>query len=131
MKKIIKQLLVLSCMIIMLTSPYFVFAKGENNPLMWLEKLAKNTQYDTENTDGTTVSKIAGDVVAAALSLVGVIFILFTIYGGYLWMTDQGNEEQVEKAKKIIKNSIIGLVIVVSSYAIYKVIEKLFTKTLN
>ena len=50
----------------------------------------------------------------------------YLIYGGYLWMTARGNEETLEKAKKIIRGSIIGIIIVFSAYAItYFVISRL------
>lgn len=57
-------------------------------------------------------------VIKAALSLVGTIFLLLTIYAGILWMTAQGKEEQIEKAQTIIKTTIIGLFITLAAYAI-------------
>lgn len=61
---------------------------------------------------------LVGQVIQAALSFVGVIFLLLMIYGGYLWMTARGNEEEVTKAKNLIKAAIIGLIIVLAAYAI-------------
>ena len=46
------------------------------------------------------------------------IFVILMIYAGILWMTAGGNEKQVEKAKNIISRAAIGLVIVVSAYAV-------------
>ena len=43
---------------------------------------------------------------------------LLIIYGGILWMTAMGKENQVEKAKNIIIQAVIGLVIVLAAYAI-------------
>jgi hypothetical protein len=40
------------------------------------------------------------------------------IYGGYLWMTAGGKEEQVTQAKKWITNSVIGLIIIGFAYLI-------------
>ena len=57
-------------------------------------------------------------VIKGVLSVVGTIFLLLTIYAGVLWMTAQGKEESVEKAKNIISASVIGLVIIVAAYAI-------------
>jgi len=50
--------------------------------------------------------------------LLGIIFIILMIYAGYNWMTAQGEEEKVTKAKTTIQRAIIGLIIVVSAYAI-------------
>jgi len=57
-------------------------------------------------------------LIAAALTLLGIIFLVLVVYAGFLWMTAAGNSENVEKAQKIITMAIIGLVIVISAYAI-------------
>jgi len=64
------------------------------------------------------VQTVAGRIINTALTLVGIIFLLLMVYGGYMWMTARGNEEQVTKAQKIIYGTVIGLVVVLSAYAI-------------
>jgi hypothetical protein len=59
-----------------------------------------------------------GSVIQTIISFIGVIFVVLLVYGGILWMTARGNDQQVEKAKSIIVQSIIGLFIVVSAYSI-------------
>lgn len=59
-----------------------------------------------------------GTVIKGILSLVGTIFLVLTIYAGILWMTAQGNEQQVTKAKGIITTAVIGLFVVMAAYAI-------------
>lgn len=61
---------------------------------------------------------VIGTGIGAALTLVGLIFLILMIYGGYLWMTARGAEEQIGKAQKIIFGSVIGLVVIVAAYAI-------------
>lgn len=78
---------------------------------------AKQAGYNS-GTNRTSFASIIGLVIQMALALVGVIFLCFMIYAGYLWMTAQGEEEQVKKAQTIIKQSIIGLIIVVGAYSI-------------
>jgi hypothetical protein len=70
--------------------------------------------YNTTANFKTIISKI----ITMALELMGVIFLILGIYGGYTWMTAGGNEEAVEKAKKTIVHAVIGLVIVLAAYAI-------------
>ena len=70
---------------------------------------------------GHTASDIPatiGKVVGAALAFVGVVFLILMIYGGFLWMLARGNETEVTKAKDTIIAAIIGLIIVLSAYAI-------------
>lgn len=61
---------------------------------------------------------LVGRLINYALVLVGVIFLVMAIYGGFLYMTAGGNEEQVKKGKRLITNTFIGLVIVLAAYAI-------------
>lgn len=78
-------------------------------------------------TDTTTnLSEIIGNVINVALSLIGLIFLILMVYAGLLWMTARGEDEQVNKSKKIITASIIGLVIVISAYAITYLVTSRF-----
>ena len=61
---------------------------------------------------------IIGRIISYILALVGVFFLILTIYGGFLWMTAGGNEDQIKKAKKYLTNAIIGLIIVLAAYSI-------------
>ncbi|MEK7189004.1 MAG: hypothetical protein AAB671_00660, partial [Patescibacteria group bacterium] len=57
-------------------------------------------------------------IVNIALGFLGIVAVIIIIYAGYLWMTASGNEEQVAKAKSILRNAVIGLVIIMASWAI-------------
>lgn len=66
----------------------------------------------------SSIPKIIGKVVGSLLAFLGIAFLLLMIYGGFLWMFSRGNEQEVEKAKNLIQAAIIGLLIIVSAYAI-------------
>ncbi|MBT4277339.1 hypothetical protein HOD96_01155 [Candidatus Falkowbacteria bacterium] len=59
-----------------------------------------------------------GALISVLLTFLGIIFLLLMIYGGFMWMTAEGNTDRVEKAKKILTNSTIGLIIVMLAYSI-------------
>jgi hypothetical protein len=61
---------------------------------------------------------IAGRIINIVLGFLGVIVLGLLLYGGFVWMTANGNEEKIETAKKILKNAVIGLIIVLASWAI-------------
>jgi len=71
-----------------------------------------------EGTTETTFSETLGVTIKLALSLVGAIFLALMVYAGYLWMTARGEEEPINKAKKIIIAAIVGLVITVGAYSV-------------
>lgn len=70
---------------------------------------------------GSQAVKVVGDpflagifaLLNALLTFTGIIFFLLLIYAGYLWLNAHGREEQVEKAKKITREVVIGLIIIV------------------
>lgn len=71
-------------------------------------------------------------LIKTVLSFLGVLFLILMIYGGVLWMTARGKEEQVTKARDLIIAAVIGLIIVLASYAIsIFVINALSENTLN
>ena len=57
-------------------------------------------------------------IVRVILGLVGIIAIIIVIYGGYIWMTSGGSPDKIDKAKRILTNAVIGLVIIFSAFAI-------------
>ncbi|MEK7538198.1 MAG: hypothetical protein AAB619_04480, partial [Patescibacteria group bacterium] len=46
------------------------------------------------------------------------IAVTMIIYGGFTWLTAAGNEENVEKAKRIISAAVIGLIVILLAWAI-------------
>jgi hypothetical protein len=70
------------------------------------------------------------NVINIFLGLLGLIVVILFLYAGFIWMTAAGSAEKVEKAKRIIKNAVIGLVIVLSAFGIVNwVVRALFDVT--
>ena len=70
-------------------------------------------------------------IVNISLTFLGVIFIALTIYAGFLFLFAQGNKDNISKALTIIKNSVIGLAIVLATYALTSFIFKSLFFALN
>ncbi len=64
------------------------------------------------------------NIINWALGLLGLIAVIFVLYGGYYWLTSAGNEERVTKAKRIILNAVIGIVIILFAWAIVNFVIK-------
>ncbi len=71
--------------------------------------------YDTSKTEA---EPIIGSIIKILLSFLGIVFLILVIYGGFMWMTARGNEQQVETARNIIVRATIGLAVVMFAYAI-------------
>ncbi|GEM_PF-4247597 len=61
---------------------------------------------------------IASTFIRAALLLLGMVFISFLIYGGYLMLTAAGESKQVEKGREVLSTAVVGVAIVLAGYGI-------------
>jgi hypothetical protein len=57
-------------------------------------------------------------IINVLLGLLGIVAVVIILVGGFKWMTAMGNEEAVKKAKSLLFEGIIGLIIVLSAYAL-------------
>lgn len=99
-----------------------------------LDATAKETGHLTggikaENEKG--FAGVIGKYLGIVLSFVGILFLMLMIYGGYMWMTAAGNDQQVDKAKTIITNAVIGIAVVVSAYGITQFVFRNLLPTSN
>jgi hypothetical protein len=67
-----------------------------------------------------SVPVLTGNIIGTALSMISVIFFVLMVYGGFMWMTAHGDESQITKARETIIAAVIGIVIILASYAITK-----------
>ncbi len=73
-------------------------------------------------------SAIVG-IINIVLSFLGLIAVIIIIYGGFVWMTSGGEAEKVNKAKKILKNGLIGLIIIILSWGIVTWLLEMFSNS--
>ena len=52
------------------------------------------------------------------LTFLGLLAVIMVIYGGFLYVSSAGNEENVNKAKKILLYAVLGIVIIIVSFAL-------------
>lgn len=76
---------------------------------------------------GAQLVAFIGIFIRSFLAFLGVVFLFLTIYAGFLWMSAQGNESQVDKATKILKTGVIGMILVFASFLIYQTVFLLFS----
>lgn len=66
----------------------------------------------------SSLPDVVARIIGVITSLLGLILLGYLIYAGYLWMTAGGDDKKVGEAKTMIKNAVIGLVLIALSYAI-------------
>lgn len=77
----------------------------------------------------TSLRGIILTVVNFFLTFLGLLTVVMVIYGGFLYVSSAGNEDNVGKAKKILLYSVIGIVIIVASFAFVNTVLQVGTTT--
>ena len=97
---------------------------GETGPDLGLS-FGKATNLGTQDVRYTVAM-----IINASLGLLGIISVTIIVYAGFRWMTSGGNEEDIKSAQKTLLAAVMGLVIILSAYAITKfVTTQLFKAT--
>ena len=86
---------------------------AESKMRTWLDKAGAEATLPK-----VTAFEIIPGVIKALLGLSGIVFLAVLMHAGFLWMTAQGNSEQLDKAKSSLVNSALGLIVILGAYAI-------------
>lgn len=57
-------------------------------------------------------------IINVVLTLVGVLFLGYTIYAGYMILSSGGEEEKINKGKSTLRYAVIGVIVTLSAYSI-------------
>lgn len=96
------------------------------DPLIRMQNLANSANLPQT---AATPQRIIVNIIVYVLGFVGLFFVISIIYAGFKWTTSGGNEENIKKAKDRLKNSIIGVAIILASYVITFTAADILTKT--
>lgn len=110
--------------IIFIFSPIFISqAQAPSGGNMILDPLTKEggvaEQAGYSPVNENSPRTIVANIVRIILGFTGIIFLILIITSGYQWMTSEGNEENIKKAKKRITNATIGLILIIFAYSIF------------
>lgn len=99
----------------------------------------KREEYDT-NINATTIDTgisterslddLIGSVIRVILASLGSIFLVLMVLAGNEWMRAAGNQDKIRSSQKKIASLLIGLVLVLSAYALSYWISSIFARVL-
>ena len=119
MKKVLKHLLS-AFFLIAIFAPVFVFS---NQALAIDEADLWGGQQDAVQEAGNFGEEkdprvLAADIIRILMGFLGIIAVALILWGGFKWMTAGGNDDQAAEGRKWITSGIIGLIIILSAWAI-------------
>lgn len=66
----------------------------------------------------SAIEKLISNVLVVLTAVAGIAFSLYFLLGGLNWITAGGDKGKIDKAKGMMTNGAIGLIIIAVSYAI-------------
>ncbi len=72
------------------------------------------------------LKQVVVNIIQWVLGIMALVAVVFIIYGGGLWLTSRGNADKVDKAKRVIVAAVVGLVIILISWAIVVYVIRTF-----
>ncbi len=78
--------------------------------------------------DVAQVENFLRNVIKVVAGLAGLVATGFFVVGGFTYITSSGNPEQLDKAKRTLTWSAIGLAIVIAAFVLSNIVTSLATQ---
>ncbi len=75
------------------------------------------------NTPVNSFGELMSSLILVVLPLAGIIFFFLLLWGGIKYMLSRGDDKAVSSARGIITSALVGLLIIVGSFLIIKIVE--------
>jgi len=74
---------------------------------------------------------IVARIIKVALTFLGIVAVLLMLYAGSLIFLSRGEDEKISKGKKVLLQSVAGLIIILMAYSIVFVVYSAIYQSLN
>jgi hypothetical protein len=129
MKNVIKIFLIIimtvPCFLIPVSSVFAQVPVATLGPIVGVGPFGEKPPEDIPQT-GAKIVEIFSMFLGLMTSIGGLLTFAMFVMGGLSWITSSGDKANMEKARNQITNGIIGLVIIVASWAVIAMISGIF-----
>jgi len=124
MKRIIYSLLILPSFFVLLSDTAFAQELLKGNDCLYKARNARGGLIDNVVTL-ECVPVLIANLIYWLIIFSGTVAVFLIIFGGIKYLTSGGDQAKLESAKKTITWTIIGLILIISSFMIVNVIGDL------
>ena len=90
--------------------------------------LSANPVFAQTTTGGVSqIQTFIESIIQVMITLAGLVAVGFFVYGGFGYITSSGNPESLDRSKKTILYSALGLTIVLGAFVLTNVVTQLAT----
>ncbi len=79
-----------------------------------------NVVYAGRITEATPISEVLLNALNFLLTIIGIVAIIMLVIAGIVYLTAQGDYQQIDRAKKMTTYAIFGIIIALGSIIIVK-----------
>jgi len=80
---------------------------------------------------GGDLPTLIGNIINIFIGILGIIFVVLVVYAGFLYLTAAGEDKKIEKAKSLLTQSVIGIIIILAAYAIANFVVTALTQAVQ
>ncbi len=74
--------------------------------------------YQNQGFSTTDPRQTVAKIIKVALGFLGSIAVILIVLAGFKWMTAAGNEDKIAESKKLMAAAFVGLVIILTAFAL-------------
>jgi uncharacterized membrane protein len=79
----------------------------------------------------TDIRLTLAKIISVVLGFLGIVFIVLAVLAGFQYMTSEGNEEKTKEAMALLRNAIIGIIIILSAWILTRYAIIVLGKAIN
>ena len=122
----------------LILAPGAVFAEEPECPTgqeghaaqLLLNKAGCEGGYNT-NPEESSLTVIIAKMIRNVFALLGILMVVYTVWAGFKWMTAAGDSGQVDEAKNMLKNAVIGMAIMLMAFSIAQFVVGSLSKSVS
>jgi len=99
--------------LIFIFTPLFVFADNLNVVF---------SLSDANPIDATNIYELIYAVLDVVIKLGAVVVVFFLVYSGFLFVTAQGNEDKISKAKGAFLWTVVGAIVLLGAFTLSEIV---------
>tara|TARA_Y100000031_G_scaffold155089_1_gene204713 strand:- start:93 stop:521 length:429 start_codon:yes stop_codon:yes gene_type:complete len=95
-----------------------------------LNKTGAAGGYNT-NPEEANLTVVIAKMIRNVFALLGIVMVVYTVWAGFKWMTAAGDSGQVDEAKNMLKNAVIGMAIMLMAFSIAQFVVGSLSKSVS
>jgi hypothetical protein len=106
--------------------PLNLIAQATNDNTVDIRSQMTNGPYSVAAPGGQALGSIISNIISVVIIIAALALLMYLIIAGFNWLTAGGDSKKVEDARSRITNGLIGLAIVASIFAIFRIVDRFF-----